>query len=113
MHLCNRSMLPKHVRYVITRLCFFFNALCAKVVDVSRLNDPQQEIVVILCLLENYFSPSIVGIMLHLIVHLVTEVRLCGLVYMMIDLESRIIFIFLFCSFFSHEEWLRQLLAVN
>ncbi|RVW66354.1 hypothetical protein CK203_065181 [Vitis vinifera] len=41
-----RSVLPKHVRYAITRLCFFFNALCAKVVDVSRLNDIQQDIVV-------------------------------------------------------------------
>ena len=27
-----RSVLPKHVRYAIMRLCFFFNALCAKVV---------------------------------------------------------------------------------
>ena len=34
-----RFVLPNHVSYVITRLCFFFNALCAKVVDVSRLND--------------------------------------------------------------------------
>ena len=36
-----RSVLPKHVRYAITRLCFFFNALCAKVVDVSKWNDLQ------------------------------------------------------------------------
>ena len=36
-----RSVLPKHVRYAITRLRFFFNAICAKVVDVSRLNDLQ------------------------------------------------------------------------
>ncbi|RVW18016.1 hypothetical protein CK203_112664 [Vitis vinifera] len=77
-----RSVLPKHVRYAITRLCFFFNALCAKVVDVSRLNDLQQDIVVILCLLEKYFPPSIFDIMLHLTVHLVREVRLCGPVYM-------------------------------
>ena len=77
-----RSVLPKHVRYAITRLCFFFNALCAKVVDVSKLNDLQQDIVVTLCLLEKYFPPSIFDIMLHLIVHLVREVRLCGLVYM-------------------------------
>ncbi|KAL6337725.1 hypothetical protein AAG906_037319 [Vitis piasezkii] len=77
-----RSVLPKHVRYAITRLCFFFNALCAKVVDVSRLNDIQQDIVVTLCLLEKYFPPSIFDIMLHLIVHLVREVRLCGPVYM-------------------------------
>ena len=36
-----KSVLPKHVRYAITRLCFFFNELCAKVVDVSKLNDLQ------------------------------------------------------------------------
>ena len=77
-----RFVLPKHVRYVITRLCFFFNALCSKVVDVSRFNDLQQEIVVILCLLEKYFPPSIFDTMLHLTVHLVREVRLCGPVYM-------------------------------
>ncbi|RVW64870.1 hypothetical protein CK203_066167 [Vitis vinifera] len=77
-----RSVLPKHVIYAITRLCFFFNALCAKVVDVSRLNDLQQDIVVTLCLLEKYFPPSIFDIMLHLTVHLVRELRLCGPVYM-------------------------------
>ena len=77
-----RSVLPKHVRYAITRLCFFVNALCSKVVDASRLNDLQQEIVVILCLLEKYFPPSFFDIMIHLIVHLVREVRLCGPVYM-------------------------------
>ena len=54
-----RSVLPKHVIYAITRLCFFFNALCAKVVDVSKLNDLQQDIVVTLCLLEKYLPPSI------------------------------------------------------
>ena len=53
-----RSVLPKHVRYAITRLCFF-NALCAKVVDVSKFNDLQEDIVVTLCLLEKYFPPSI------------------------------------------------------
>ncbi|KAL6313128.1 hypothetical protein AAG906_019600 [Vitis piasezkii] len=77
-----RFVLPKHVKYAITRLCFFFNALCAKVVDVSRLNDLQQDIVVTLCLLKKYFPPSIFDIMLHLTVHLVREVRLCGPVYM-------------------------------
>ncbi|KAL6320534.1 hypothetical protein AAG906_007613 [Vitis piasezkii] len=77
-----RSVLPKHVIYAITRLCFFFNALCAKVVDMSRLNDLQQDIVVTLCLLEKYFPPSIFDIMIHLIVHLVKELRLCGPVYM-------------------------------
>ena len=54
-----RPVLPKHVRYAITRLCFFFNALCSKVVDMSRLNDLPQETMVILYLLEKYFPPSI------------------------------------------------------
>ncbi|KAL0554080.1 hypothetical protein IC582_007991 [Cucumis melo] len=30
-----RSVLPKHVRYAITRLCIFFNLICNKVVDVQ------------------------------------------------------------------------------
>ena len=46
------------------------------------MNDLQQDIVVTLCLLEKYFSLSIFDIMLHLTVHLVKEVRLCGPVYM-------------------------------
>lgn len=77
-----RSVLPKHVRYAIRRLCLLFNALCSNVVDVSRLNDLQKEIVVILCLLEKYFPPPISDIMFHLTVHLVKEVRLCGPVYL-------------------------------
>ncbi|RVW62801.1 hypothetical protein CK203_058901 [Vitis vinifera] len=43
------------------------------VVDVSRLNDLQQDIVVTLCLLEKYFPPSIFDIMLHLTMHLVSD----------------------------------------
>ncbi|RVW72561.1 hypothetical protein CK203_060057 [Vitis vinifera] len=44
-----------------------------EVVDVSRLNDLQQDIVVTLCLLEKYFPPSIFDIMLHLTMHLVLD----------------------------------------
>ena len=32
---CIRSVLPKNVRVSIIRLCFFFNSLCNKVIDVS------------------------------------------------------------------------------
>ncbi|KAL6327729.1 hypothetical protein AAG906_024698 [Vitis piasezkii] len=75
-----RSLLPKHVRHAIARLSLFFNALCKKVVDVSTLDKLQNELVVTLCLLEKYFSPSF-DIMIHLTVHLVREVRLCGPIY--------------------------------
>ena len=51
-------------------------------VDVPTLNKLQNDVVVTLCLLEKYFPPSFFDIMLYLIVHLVREVRLCGLVYL-------------------------------
>ncbi|KAL6279600.1 hypothetical protein ACE6H2_016481 [Prunus campanulata] len=76
-----RSVLEKPARYAITRLCFFFNALCAKTVDVSKLDKLEEDVVVTLCLLEKYFPPSFFDIMVHLVVHLVREVRLCGPVY--------------------------------
>ena len=36
-----RSALAKNVRVTIIRLCFFFNALCNKVVDLSKLDKLQ------------------------------------------------------------------------
>ncbi|XP_024178737.1 uncharacterized protein LOC112184731 [Rosa chinensis] len=76
-----RSVLPKHVRISIMRLCFFFNALCTKVVDVSKLDKLQSDLVLTLCGLEKIFPPSFFDIMVHLTVHLVREVRLCGPVF--------------------------------
>ncbi|CAL2229527.1 unnamed protein product [Prunus armeniaca] len=76
-----RSVLEKPARYAITRLCFFFNAICAKTVDVSKLDKLEEDVVVTLCLLEKYFPPSFFDIMVHLVVHLVREVLLCGPIY--------------------------------
>ena len=55
-----RGILPKNVRQVIIRLCQFFNAIYRKVIDPTRLDD----------------------IMVHLIVHLVREIRICGPVFL-------------------------------
>ncbi|VVA13172.1 Hypothetical predicted protein, partial [Prunus dulcis] len=76
-----RSILEKPARYAITRLCFFFKAICAKTVDVFKLDKLEEDVVVTSCLLEKYFPPSFFHIMVHLVVHLVREVRLCGPVY--------------------------------
>ena len=76
-----RSLLPKHVWYAIVRLICFFNALCRNGDHVSTLDKLQSELVVTLYLLEKYFPPYFFEIMLHLMVHLVREVRLCGIVY--------------------------------
>jgi len=68
-----RGILPKTVRQVITCLCLFFNAICRKVIDPTRLNELENEAIIILCQLETYFPPFF-DIMVHLIVHLVREI---------------------------------------
>ena len=77
-----RSVLPKHVQYVITRLCIFFNLVCIKIVDVQQLKKLEEDIVVTMCLLDKYFPPSFFTIMMHLTVDIVREVELCGPVYL-------------------------------
>lgn len=76
-----KGVLDVKVRKTIISLCHFFNELCSKVVDVSKLGKLQSDIVVTLCLLEKYFPPSFFDVMIHLMVHLVREVRLCGPVH--------------------------------
>lgn len=76
------TILPDHVRVAIIRLCFFFNSICAMVIDVSELDEMKKDIVATLCLLEKCFSPSFFDIMVHLTVHIVHEVRLCGPIYL-------------------------------
>ncbi|KAI5338451.1 hypothetical protein L3X38_017722 [Prunus dulcis] len=76
-----RYVLEKPTRYAITQLSFFFNAICAKTVDVSKLDKLEEDVVVTLCLLEKYFPPPFFDIVVHLVVHLVRDVRLCGPVY--------------------------------
>ncbi|XP_074271550.1 uncharacterized protein LOC141595481 [Silene latifolia] len=73
-----RSILPKHVRQFITKLCKFFNAINAKDINPDSLDDLQVDVVVTLCELQMYFPISFFDIMVHLIVHLVREIKLCG-----------------------------------
>jgi len=77
-----RGILPKNVRHTITRLCSLFSSICCKVIDPLKLDELEDEIVVILCELEMFFPPSFFDIMVHLVVHLVREFRLCGPVYL-------------------------------
>ena len=59
-------------------MCFFFNTLCYKVIDPNTLDQLQEELVITLSLLQQYFPPSFFDIIIHLTVHLVEQVRLCG-----------------------------------
>ena len=77
-----RGIMPDDVRDTITRLCLFFNTICSKVFDFDELDALQSEAVLILCKLEMFFLPSFFDIMVHLIVHIVREIKYCGPVYL-------------------------------
>ena len=77
-----RGTLQKYVRHTITCLCSFFSSICCKFIGPLKLDELEDEIVVILCELKMFFPPSFFDIMVHLVVHLVREVRLCGPVYL-------------------------------
>jgi len=77
-----RDILPNKVRLAITRLCFIFNAICSKVLDLVKLDELENKAAIILCELEMYFSPAFFDIMVHLIVHLVREIKCCDPIYL-------------------------------
>lgn len=77
-----RAILPKHVRIAITRLCSFFNTICSKALDPHELDSLQDDIIVTPCQFEMYFPPSFFDIMVHLVVHLVRQMKYCGLVFL-------------------------------
>jgi len=77
-----RNILTPHVRQTLTKLCQFFNTISRKVIDPSKLDALQNDVVETLCNLEMIFPPSFFDIMVHLIVHLVHEIKMCGPVYL-------------------------------
>ena len=75
------GLLPKGVRIAIGRLCAFFHHLCQRVIDVEKITAMEEKIVETLCMFEWFFPPSFFDIMVHLVVHLGREARLCGPVH--------------------------------
>jgi len=63
-------------------LCAFSSSICSKVIGPLKLDELQAEIVIILCQLEMFFPPSFFDIMVHLLVHLVREIKFCGPIYL-------------------------------
>nr|GEZ47530.1 hypothetical protein [Tanacetum cinerariifolium] len=65
----------------VTDYCFFFKGLCAKVLDLSELDNMEYQLVQTLCELEQIFPPSFFTVMVHLTIHLIYEAKLGGLVH--------------------------------
>ena len=77
-----RNILPPDVRETIMNLCFFFNKISQKTMDVFELDDLELAASETVCQLEMYFPPSFFDIMVHLIVHIVYEIKMCGPVFL-------------------------------
>ncbi|KAJ9545327.1 hypothetical protein OSB04_025034, partial [Centaurea solstitialis] len=73
-----RGTLPDHVSSTIIELCDFFRHICLKDLTEADLQFLESRVVVTLCKMEQIFLPSFFTIMVHLVIHLVREVRLGG-----------------------------------
>ena len=64
-----------HVRDRLLALCNFFDVINRKSIGVKQLDMLQEEIVLILCELEIYFPPAFFDICVHLLLHVVDDIK--------------------------------------
>ncbi|GJS06500.1 retrovirus-related pol polyprotein from transposon TNT 1-94 [Tanacetum coccineum] len=76
------GILPPRLRHTITKLCLFFNMIHSKVIDPEKLDEWQRDIILTLCQLEMYFPPFFFDVMVHLVSHIVGEIKARGLVFL-------------------------------
>jgi hypothetical protein len=74
------KILPDRVSMPLVRLSNYFKKLYSKVICFSEIERSEADIPEILCQLEK-ISPPFFDIMVHLTIHLATEVRLARLVH--------------------------------
>jgi hypothetical protein len=79
--LCMRNIGDDSLTKVIIRLSRIFKKICSKIVNISEREALFQETVETLCLLEKEMPPSFFDIMVHLTIHLVEELYICGPVH--------------------------------
>jgi hypothetical protein len=78
--LCVRTLLA-NVRMAIIKTCHVFGRICAKSVDPSTIPELLEEIAPTMCLLEKVFPSSFFDVMMHLPIHLVLQLDICGPVH--------------------------------
>jgi hypothetical protein len=65
------ALKTEHVKVVITRLCYIFNAMSQKVISLKNLDYLKAYIIETMCKLEMCFPLSFFDMQVHLIIHLV------------------------------------------
>lgn len=81
MPLCMRNCGCPHLTAVVVRVSRMFKKICSKTVDCDERESLFLECAETLCLLEKEMPPSFFDIMVHLCIHLVEELFLCGPVH--------------------------------
>ncbi|KAL0461926.1 UNVERIFIED_CONTAM: hypothetical protein Slati_0080200 [Sesamum latifolium] len=73
-----RELLFEFVWSALTEVSFLFQLLCSTILDVKKVQELEENVVVIMCNLEKIFPPAFFDSMEHLIVHLPYESRVGG-----------------------------------
>lgn len=79
--LCLRNVGHPKVVGAVMRVSRLFRKICAKVVDADRKISMLEEVAETVCTLEKELPPSVFVIMMHLQIHLVEELFICGPVH--------------------------------
>ncbi|XP_021755724.1 uncharacterized protein LOC110720934 [Chenopodium quinoa] len=66
---------------LLEELSYFFKKICSPAIDIEELGSIQNKLVLTLCKMEIEFLPTFFTIMVHLLIHLVDEVKLGGPVH--------------------------------
>ncbi|XP_021846453.2 uncharacterized protein [Spinacia oleracea] len=88
-HMLMQDILPVALRAsnatkvidVLDELSYFFKKICSTSIERSELDTIQSNLVLTLCKMEKEFLPTFFTIMVHLLIHLVDEVKLGGHVH--------------------------------
>ncbi|XP_052198329.1 uncharacterized protein LOC127805620 [Diospyros lotus] len=76
-----RNVLPNQVSAVLVDLCSIFRQICGKVLNPLDFDKLQRRVILTQCHMEMLFPPGFFTIMVHLVVHLVNELKLGGPVH--------------------------------
>ena len=79
--LCLRNIGDPKIVGAVMRVSRLFQRMCAKVIDVDQKQKMLEDVAEIVCSLEKELPPSVFVVMMHLPIHLVEEMFMCGPVH--------------------------------
>ncbi|GJR59047.1 hypothetical protein Tco_1501209 [Tanacetum coccineum] len=77
-----QQYLPKDISPAIIELCLFFKQICARKLMQRDMEKAKEQLINIMCSLEQIYPPAFFDVMIHLVMHLPEEAILGGPVYM-------------------------------